>query len=84
MTDNLKTVSTHGTVLEAEMVKNLLESEGIEAFIHAPHSHDLYPGVLGDVMVQVRAGDVEDALKVLEIGRRKEEGGGSDDESGKR
>ena len=65
MTDNLKTVSTHGTVLEAELVKGLLEAEGIEAFIHAPHAHDLYPGVLGEVMLQVRERDVEDALKVL-------------------
>jgi hypothetical protein len=65
MTDDLKTVSTHRTVLEAELVKNLLVAEGIEAFIHAPHAHDLYPGVLGEVMLQVRDRDVEDALKVL-------------------
>ena len=69
MTDALKTVSTHGTVLEAELVKSLLEAEGIEAFIHAPHAHDLYPGVLGEVMLQVRDRDVEDALKVLKDSR---------------
>jgi len=69
MTDDLKTVSTHGTVLEAELVKSLLEAEGIKAFIHAPHAHDLYPGVLGEVMLQVRDRDVEDALKVLRDSR---------------
>jgi len=65
MTGNLKTISTYRMVLEAELVKNLLVAEGIEAFIHAPHAHDLYPGVLGEVMLQVRDRDVEDALKVL-------------------
>ena len=69
MTDDLKTVSTHRTVLEAELVKSLLEAEGIEAFIHAPHAHDLYPGVLGEVMLQVRDRDMEDALKVLKDSR---------------
>ncbi len=69
MTDDLKTVATFGTVLEAELVKSLLEAEGIEAFIHAPHAHDLYPGVLGEVMLQVRKEDLEDSLKVLRDSR---------------
>lgn len=65
---NLITVSTHGSVLEAELAKSLLEGEGIDAFIHASFSHDLYPGVLGEVMLQVREEDLEQAREILDSG----------------
>ncbi len=64
----LVTVSTHGSVLEAELAKSLLEGDGIYAFIHAPHSHDLYPGVLGEVMLQVRERDLKRAREILKSG----------------
>lgn len=62
---DLVTISTHRIVLEAELAKAALEAEGIEAYIHASHAHDLYPGVLGDVELQVRVRDRERAEEVL-------------------
>ena len=68
MTDDLLTVSTHTTIIEAELAKNLLEAAGIEASIHAPHANALYPGVLGEIMLQVREEDLERATEALEEG----------------
>ena len=73
MSDDLVTVSTHPTMVEVELAKNILESAGIEAFIHAPHANALYPGVLGEVMLQVKAGDLEKARDALEEGEIVEE-----------
>jgi len=68
MAQNLVTLSTHSTMVEAELAKSLLEGAGIEAYIHAPHANALYPGVLGEVMLQVRESDLEKARDVLEEG----------------
>ncbi|MGD8353644.1 MAG: DUF2007 domain-containing protein [Pseudomonadota bacterium] len=73
MTDDLVTVSTHPTMVEAEMAKGILEAAGIEAYIHAPHANALYPGVLGEVMLQVREEDLKKAEQALEQGEVVEE-----------
>lgn len=75
MTEELVTVSTHPTMVEAELAKSILEMDGIEAHIHAPHANALYPGVLGEVMLQVRASDLPRALVVLEEGPALDEDG---------
>ena len=68
MTEELETVSTHPNLVEAEMAKNMLEAAGIEAYIHAPHSNALYPGLLGDIKLQVKASDLEKAQEALKEG----------------
>ena len=68
MTDELVTVSTHPNMIEAEIARGIIEAAGIEAYIHAPHANALYPGVLGEVMVQVRKDDLENAEQALEKG----------------
>lgn len=68
MKDDLVTVSTHPTIVEAELAKNILETAGIDAHIHAPHANALYPGVLGEVMLQVREEDLKKAQQALEEG----------------
>ena len=73
MTEELETVSTHPNMVEAELAKNILEMEGIDAYIHAPHANSLYPGVLGEIMLQVKASDLKRALVVLEVGPDLEE-----------
>jgi hypothetical protein len=73
MTEELETVSTHPNIVEAEMAKSMLEAAGIEAYIHAPHSNALYPGLLGDIKLQVKASDLERALDALEEGTVLEE-----------
>ena len=65
MKDDLVTVDSFLNTVEAEMAKALLDAEGIEAFIHAPHAHDLYPGALGEVRLQVRERDLARAKEVL-------------------
>jgi hypothetical protein len=73
MTEGLATVSTHINIVEAELAKSVLELDGIEAYIHAPHANALYPGVLGEIMLQVKASDLQRALTVLEEGPDLEE-----------
>ncbi|UCG38014.1 MAG: DUF2007 domain-containing protein [bacterium] len=65
MADTLVTLSTHATVLEAELVRGRLLSAGIEAHIHAPHANALYPGVLGEVRLQVSREDLDMARRIL-------------------
>ena len=65
MKENLVTVSTHGSIMDAELGKSLLESEGIEGFIRNLYANALYPGLLGQVELQVRKEDVKKALEVL-------------------
>ncbi|TNF46516.1 hypothetical protein EP232_04455 [bacterium] len=66
MADEFITVSTYTTVLEAEMARSVLDSAGIESFIHAPHANWLYPGVLGEVKLQVRKEDLDTARDLLD------------------
>ena len=66
MTDQFQTVKTYLTIVEAEMAKSVLDASGIESFIHAPHANALYPGVLGEVRLQVRDGDVDTARDLLD------------------
>jgi hypothetical protein len=66
MPNQFKTVSTHTTVLEAEMAKSVLDAAGIESFIHALHANWLYPGVLGEVKLQVREDDLDTAKDLLD------------------
>ena len=73
MNEELKTVSTHATMVEAELAKSLLALVGIEAYIHAPHANALYPGVLGEIMLQVKASDLQEAKRVLTEGPDLEE-----------
>ena len=51
--------------MDAELGKSLLESEGIEGFIRNLYANALYPGLLGQVELQVRKEDVKKALEVL-------------------
>jgi hypothetical protein len=60
------TLSTHSTDLEAEMVRSILADAGIEAFILNPHAHQLYPGILGGVELQVREEELSAARQLLE------------------
>ena len=62
---DLVNFSTHANVIEAEMVRSVLADAGIEAFILNPNAHGLYPGVLGDVNLQIREEDLEEAEKLL-------------------
>ena len=48
------------------MVRSVLADAGIEAFILNPNAHGLYPGVLGEVKLQVREEDLEEARQLLE------------------
>ncbi len=78
MGEELKTVSTHANMVEAELAKSILELARIEAYIHAPHANALYPGVLGEIMLQVKASDLQEAKRVLEEGPDLEEEEGED------
>ncbi len=49
----------------AHVLKSRLEDEGIECLIQGEQSHQIYPGALSDVVVQVRAADLVPARRVM-------------------
>jgi hypothetical protein len=68
MAQDLVTVATFTTALGAHLRKNLLEGEGIQAFVADELTGDLLSGayVHGYVKLQVARSDVGRALQVLQ------------------
>jgi len=69
VSDELVTIATAGSAVEAEMLKGQLEAEGIPAFIIGEHTHGLHLRGLdpldAGIRIQVPAAAVDDALTVL-------------------
>lgn len=68
MKDELVTVTTYGSSIEAHMAKNKLESEGILAFLFDENISSLYPlynVAVGGIKLKTLASDAEKALHVL-------------------
>lgn len=69
MSGDLVTVAVFGTPTEAAMAQNLLESEGIAAFVNDESVPGMFwhlGNAVGGVKLQVPAGDEERAATVLE------------------
>lgn len=65
MSAELVTVARFARALEAETAKNLLESEGVTAFIADENASALFSGMLGQAKLQVAAADVARAKELL-------------------
>lgn len=61
----LITVAVFINVLEANIAKGALESEGIFAFIPNENTNQAYGQLLGDTKLQVLQEDVEEARRIL-------------------
>ena len=67
MDDKLITIAEYHEHLEAQMLKDYLEAEGIKAVIIGEKIHGLYPlSGMQNVQVQVFQNDVEKATKILD------------------
>jgi hypothetical protein len=65
MSDRVVTIASFAFTPEAEMAKNLLETEGIPAFLAGELSANLLNNAAGEVQLQVRAQDAQRAVAVL-------------------
>jgi hypothetical protein len=73
--DNIATAATCNTRLEAEMIKSLLESAGIESFVTADDVGGLYSfrfglSGSGSAQVLVKAADVKAAQQIIAAARQ--------------
>jgi hypothetical protein len=76
MTQDLVTVATFTTAMDAHLRKNLLEDEGIRAFVADELTGDLLPGaaVYGGFKVQVAQQDAQRAQQILQAHEWKRSG----------
>ena len=66
----LITVQRLNTSIDAHLLQNYLESEGIDSFIQDEHTVDINPlfsNAIGGVRLQVREEDVEKANKAFTL-----------------
>lgn len=65
--DELVTVSTFPSAVDAEIAKGVLDDAGIESMIRSDNAGGMYPS-LGGADLVVRAEDVERASEALGLG----------------
>jgi hypothetical protein len=65
MSDRLVTIASFASTLEAQMAKNLLETEGIPALVGGELIAEAFSGGAGEAQLQVRAQDAPRAVSLL-------------------
>jgi hypothetical protein len=67
VSDELVTIATFETPVEAELAKLRLEGEGVLCFVHGAHvaGMQMFGLSLGGVALQVRPADADQALEIL-------------------
>ncbi len=65
MPDRFVTVASYAWTPEAQIAKNLLESEGIPAFVAGEQVANVFSGVVGEAQLQVREEDAPRAVSLL-------------------
>jgi Putative prokaryotic signal transducing protein len=65
MSDHLVTVASYASALEAQMAKNLLEAEGIPAFLAGEMTAEALSGISSEAHLQVRDRDARRAASIL-------------------
>ena len=66
MSDKLVVVAVFNDYIEAEMARQLLAENGIEAVVTGENASNLYQMAVEGPELQVRESDVEEALEILE------------------
>jgi hypothetical protein len=66
MSDSIVTVATYRTAIEANVAKNVLESNGIRAFLADENFSNLNYAIPVSAKVQVSAADAEKARDLLQ------------------
>jgi hypothetical protein len=72
MNDKLVIVAYFADYIEAELAKQLLEDEGIVAFVMGQHGSAVYVGVPGiaDIQLQTPESQADEARKILEASKQ--------------
>jgi len=68
MTEGLVTIARFTNVIDAEIARTKLESEGIQGFIADEFTSRVYPGAI-DVRLLVHEEDAERAVEILQGNR---------------
>lgn len=72
MSEKLVTVAYFADYIQAELAKQLLEDEGIAAFVMGPHGSAINVGVPGiaDIQLQTPKSQADEAMKIIEASRQ--------------
>ena len=62
----MKTIRTYVNVVEAEMVRQMLENEGVRAYVMDENMGSMFHVAVGGVKLMVDDADVEKAIEILE------------------
>jgi len=75
MNDRLVTIARFTSYMEAELARQLLNSEGIQAFVMGQNVATTYGGVLAavDIELQTLESQAEEAKQILEASRQQQE-----------
>ena len=65
MPEKLITIATYGNIIEANLAKIKLDSQGIECFLADENAVAIYSGAVGEIKLQVRQSDAVEALEIL-------------------
>ena len=82
MSEKLVTVAHYTDYLEADLARQLLEDEGIKAFVLGQNTGNIYSGVpvVVDIQLQTPQSQAEEAREVLEDARKQLEDASQDNE----
>ena len=67
MNERFVTIAGFGDLLEAELARDKLESEGLNCLLLEDATQNLYGYASGAIKLQVRQSDMERAQQILEI-----------------
>ena len=62
----MKVIRTYVNVVEAEMVRQMLENEGVRAYVMDENMGSMFHVAVGGVKLAVDDADVEKAIEILE------------------
>lgn len=62
----MKTIRTYVNAVEAEMVRQMLENEGVRAYVMDENMGSMFYVAVGGVRLAVDDADVEKAIEILE------------------
>jgi len=82
MNEKLVTVARFSDYITADLARQLLEDEGIEAFVMGQNVGNVYSGVpvAIDIELQTRESQAEEARKILEASEQEKQGLGEDED----
>lgn len=72
MKEKLVTVARYRDYMAADLARQMLEDEGIKAFVMGENFSNIYSGAVVDIQLQTLESQAEQAKEILEAARQQE------------